>query len=136
MPKVLPVLALCFLLTACDSAEGDLGQDAALLVGTWGWERSETVGFGEPFVETPETASRTETVVFRPDGTFALFGVDHRADPAEFGRGGTYAVRDGGVYAQADGREEWLGDFRVGANQLVLSTAAADGPTKEYRRAD
>ena len=133
--KALPALALCFALAACDSGGGDLGQDPALLVGTWTWERSTFEGLAEPSVGTPATTSRTETVVFRPDGTFAEFGVDHAADPPEFGRGGTYAVRDGSVYAQVDGREEWLGTFAVGRDQLVLSTAAADGPTKEYRRA-
>ena len=123
-------------LAACDTAGDDLGADPALLVGTWEWERSVTEGFGTPGVETPATTSRTETAVFRPDGTFAVFGVDHAADPPEFGRGGTYDARDGSVYAQVDGREQWLGTFRVGADRLVLSTAAADGPTKEYRRVD
>ena len=121
---------------ACDTVEGRLGQDAALLVGTWEWERSTSDGFLFPVVEMPETTGRTETVVFRSNGTFAIFGVDHQADPAEFGRGGTYAVRDESVYAQTDGQEEWLGAFRVGTDRLVLSTAAVDGPTKEYRRVD
>ena len=74
--------------------------------------------------------------MFRPDGTFAEFGVDHHADPPEFGRGGTYRVHEGSVYISVDGRESWLGGYEVGARRLVLSTAAADGPAKTYRRAD
>ena len=136
MPRPLSVLAFCLALAACDSGGDGLGQDPALLIGTWAWERSTTEGFGEPFAETPVTGSRTETVVFRPDGTFALFGVDHRADPAEFGRVGTYEVRGGGVYAAVGGATEWLGDYRVSEDRLVLSTAAADGPVVEYRRVD
>ena len=134
MLKVLSVLTFCLALAACDSGGDGLGQDPALLVGTWAWERSTTEGFGGRVVETPATAGRTETAVFRPDGTFAVFGVDHRADPPEFGRGGTYAVRDGDVYVSVGGVESWLGDFRVSADRLVLSTAPADGPAKEYRR--
>ena len=136
MRRTLPALGLCLLLAACDTAGDDLRQDPALLVGTWEWERSTSEGFGARVVETPATASRTETVVFRSDGTFAQFGVDHRADPAEFGQVGAYDVRDGSVYARVEGREQWLGAFAVGRDRLELSTVAADGPAQEYRRAD
>ena len=131
----LALLPLLLGLAACDAAD-DLGQDPDLLVGTWAWERSESSGLAEPVVETPATSSRTETVVFRPDGTFAEFGVEHAADPPEFGRGGTYAVRGGSVYVSVGGVESWLGTYEVGRDRLVLSTAAVDGPTKTYRRDD
>lgn len=112
-------------LTACDTggpdgpSVGDLTQDPALLVGTWEWARSVT--YAEPTgtrgVLTPATAGRTESVAFGADGAFAEYV-------------------DGDLVREGPYGPVWLGAFGVDEDDLVLTTAPADGPTKYYRRAD
>ena len=120
---------------ACGPADpwvDDLTQDRALLVGSWEWVRS--VGYGDGstgrHVETPASTGRTESVTFRPDGTLV-----ERVD-ADVRFEGPYEVRLGSVYVRGAVTDVNLGLFGVDEDDLILSTAPSDGPTKYYRRAD
>ena len=136
-----PLLALLLVsaaVTACDSdgpddlSVVDLTQDPALLVGSWEWVRSvvRAEPTGARSVVTPAGAGRTERVEFRADGTFAEY-VD--GEPV---LEGPYEALRGGVHVEGASGRSWLGSFGVDEDDLILTTAPADGPTKYYRRED
>ena len=148
MLRLLLLAAILATASSCDSAGptftgmDGLAQDAALLVGTWEWERSFSCGDGsggcQEFVPAP---TATETLTFTADGQVSGYFNESDLGPLryrldEFDLGSLrYRVERSDVVAfdAADRvyRSAWFG---VSRDRLVLSTAAMDGSETTYRR--
>lgn len=89
-----------------------------LLVGRWEWIRSTYYGPGEPGVERPGTAERTETLVFPSTDSVVVYRdgeVDRRRSREEFFDGTVWGVR---------------------RDTLATSSVWRDGPESVYLRVD
>lgn len=132
MNTYLPTILIPFLLLAgCSllgSDEGESGIDVEpidltrysqappLLVGRWEWIHSTYYGPGEPSVERPGAAGRTETLVFPSTDSLVVY-------------------RDGTI-EQRTSREMFLGGTTWGVRNdtLVITTTFLDGPESVYLR--
>lgn len=157
-------LALLLGLTACDTASParvtsdldlltpevidwrTLSQDPDALVGTWDWVSSigaegfipgeDGPTFGE-VVLTPESTGRTETWIFRADGTATILTNGEVTFERAYqvrGRGpNDEGTEDPYVSIQFESGGYGL-DFGTDGDVLILDDMAVDGPQSRYRR--
>ncbi len=155
MARLAPVLLAVLLagLGGCDSTgpgstgfEG-LSGDAALLAGTWTWERSYACSDGPDGCTetTPSTTGRTETLTFTytpetssHNGTvwgffngYSVGPTTYRVDVAAVDHSG----RSEASYSLALGEGGRYNRFGVSADRLVITSAPVDGEETTYRRA-